>query len=116
MNVAGAAPVLVVAREPHMCVQLEQVVRLGERAVMQVSGVTNQDQDSVLHAIGVTASFQGLVGEVGCEDVGLCDFPVSCPSAYPIRCYALGNVRGLSYFQHAEGGSPLRMAHWQGRS
>ena len=27
---------LVVAREPHMCIQLEQVIRLGEKAVMQV--------------------------------------------------------------------------------
>lgn len=34
----SSAPVLVVAREPHMCAQLEQVVRLGGRAVMQVRG------------------------------------------------------------------------------
>lgn len=34
----SSAPVLVVAREPHMCAQLEQVVRLGGRVVMQVRG------------------------------------------------------------------------------
>ena len=33
---SGTSAVLVVAREPHMCLQLEQVVRLGGEAVMQV--------------------------------------------------------------------------------
>ncbi|GAX84863.1 hypothetical protein CEUSTIGMA_g12284.t1 [Chlamydomonas eustigma] len=60
---AAASPILVIVREPHMCVQLEQVVRLGGRAVMQAmyeAFVTS----SIKRGGGINASWAGGTSQV----------------------------------------------------
>jgi hypothetical protein len=64
LRAAGAAPVMVVSREPYSCKQLEVVMRLGGRAALQVGVVGPHDMTSKHDAV-VCKSLQ-LVCTVMC--------------------------------------------------